>query len=249
VLLVEGPAPYLLHIEFQSWRDPMLPRRLLWYNALIDYKHQIPVQTVAVLLRREADVPSIDGHLTLTQPDGRDYLDFRCLVVRVWELPVESLLTGPLGTVPLALVSDVPEDRLSDVLRRVGERINAEVDRPEAERLLVATEILTGMRLTRSEVQKLFQEAFRMSLPHWAEASSVVQDWIAQGRARGVASARHLLLKFGTAVIGPPAPEIVEAVNRIDDLDRIEALSDRLPSAGSWEALLAEPGPAAEPQR
>lgn len=248
VLLVEGPSPYLLHVEFQSWRDPKLPRRLLWYNVLIDYRHEKPVQSVAVLLRREADVPSIDGHLKLTQPDGRDHLDFRYLVVRVWELPVESLLTGPLGTLPLAPISDVPADRLPDVLRRVGERIDAEVDRREADQLLVATEILTGMRLPRGAVVKLFQEVFGMSLPHWAEASSVVQDWLARGRASGLASARHLLLKFGTTVIGPPSPEVVEAVERIDDPDRITALSDRLPSAGSWEALLAEPGPSAEVQ-
>lgn len=248
VLLVGGPTPYLLHLEFQSWRDPTLPRRLLWYNVLIDHRHETPVQSVAVLLRREADVRSIDGQLTLTQPDGRDYLAFRYLVVRVWELPVESLLTGPLGMVAFAPIADVTIGDLPDVLRRMGERIDAEVDRPEADRLLMASQILSGMRLPADAVEKLFREVFGMSRTDWVEASSVARDLIARGQARGVAKARHVLLNFGAAVIGPPPPEIVEAIGRIDDPDRIAALSDRLPSAGSWEALLAEPGPAAGDQ-
>lgn len=256
LLLVGGASPYLLHIEFQAWRDPTLAGRLLWYNVLIGYRHEKPVRSVAVLLRRESDVRSIDGRLVLTQPDGQDYLDFRYLVVRVWELPVESLLTGPLGAVPFAPLGDVEAGRLADVLRRVGERIDAEADRPAADRMLMATEILAGMRLPGPEVKRLFQEVFGMSRIHGIEESSIARELIergeargkAQGRAEGLARARRVLLTLGGALVGPPSPEVVEVIGRIDDLDRIGAISDRLPSAASWEELLAEPEPAAADQ-
>src|SRR5207253_3561115 len=51
VLRVEAPEPWLLHIELQSSYDSTLARRLLRYNVLLDGCHDLPVQSVAVLLR------------------------------------------------------------------------------------------------------------------------------------------------------------------------------------------------------
>ena len=55
VFRVVGPEPYLVHIEMQSSADPTLPRRLLRYNVLLDYRHDIRVWSVAILLRPEAE--------------------------------------------------------------------------------------------------------------------------------------------------------------------------------------------------
>jgi hypothetical protein len=111
------------------------------------------------------------------------------------------------------------------------------------------------MRLPKDEVAKLFREVFGMGI-HGIEESSVIQGWLSDGRAKGqaegkawgLASARRLLRKFGTTVLGPPSPKAVEAIDRLDDLDRIEVLCDRLPSAASWEERLDEPGPPADAQ-
>jgi hypothetical protein len=35
VLLLDGPTPSLIHVEFQASHDLGLPRRLLWYNVLL----------------------------------------------------------------------------------------------------------------------------------------------------------------------------------------------------------------------
>ncbi len=37
VFRVVDPEPYLIHVEMQSSADTTLPRRLLRYNALLDY--------------------------------------------------------------------------------------------------------------------------------------------------------------------------------------------------------------------
>ena len=63
VFLVEGPAPWIVHVEFQSGSDPTLPLRLQRYNILIHYREALPVQSIALLLRPEADGPAMSGLL------------------------------------------------------------------------------------------------------------------------------------------------------------------------------------------
>ena len=58
VIRVEGPQPWLVHIELQAGYDRTLPRRLLRYNALLNVKHDLPVHTVAILLHPGATAPS-----------------------------------------------------------------------------------------------------------------------------------------------------------------------------------------------
>jgi hypothetical protein len=82
VLRIGVPEPWLLHVELQSSCDRLLPRRLLRYNVLLDVRHDLPVRSVAVLLRPEADGPNLTGILQ-RQPPGEDvHLEFRYQVVR-----------------------------------------------------------------------------------------------------------------------------------------------------------------------
>src|SRR5262245_23212662 len=61
VIRVEGPEPWLVHVELQTGYDRTLPRRLLRYNALLNVRHGLPVHSVAILLQPEADRPGLDG--------------------------------------------------------------------------------------------------------------------------------------------------------------------------------------------
>src|SRR4051794_24089543 len=60
VIRVDGPEPWLVHIERQTGLNTTLPRRLLRYNALLNLRHNLPVHSVAVLLRPEADGTVLD---------------------------------------------------------------------------------------------------------------------------------------------------------------------------------------------
>ena len=55
ILRIEEPAPWIVHVEFQSSYDSELPLRVQRYNILAHYRHGLPVQSVVVLLREEAD--------------------------------------------------------------------------------------------------------------------------------------------------------------------------------------------------
>ena len=84
VLLVEAPEPWLVHVEIQASHDLSMPSRLLRYNVLLDYKHEKPVRSVVLLLRPEADSPSLDGALQRRIPGEDPHHEFRYKVVRAW---------------------------------------------------------------------------------------------------------------------------------------------------------------------
>src|SRR5271157_3195990 len=96
VLRVSADPPYLLHLEFVAGHDAaVLPRKLLLRNSLLEDRHELPVRSAAVL-HPEADSPQLTGVYQRGFPGEAPYLTFRYQVVRVWQLPVEPLLTGGL---------------------------------------------------------------------------------------------------------------------------------------------------------
>jgi predicted transposase YdaD len=97
VLRVAEDEPWLLHVELQSSRDPVLPDRVHVYNTLIGWRHGLPVRSLAVLLRPAADGPELTGAWEQGFRDETPYLVFRYQVVRIWQLPTETFLAGGLG--------------------------------------------------------------------------------------------------------------------------------------------------------
>src|SRR5262245_61477244 len=62
VVLVRGSPDWLLDLNFVSGHDAArLPKRLHKYNTLLDDRHEMPVRSVAVILRPEADSPQLTG--------------------------------------------------------------------------------------------------------------------------------------------------------------------------------------------
>jgi hypothetical protein len=76
--------------------------------------------------------------------------------------------------------------------------------------------------------------------------SSTYQAILEEGRAEGelrgaLTEARKLLRFFGERAFGPPDARTTAAIDRIEDLARLEEMCDRLSTAGSWQALLSLP--------
>ncbi len=72
---------------------------------------------------------------------------------------------------------------------------------------------------------------------------AILEEGMAEGRDRGRAEgraqeARTLLLRLGTRRFGEPAPDISAAVRSISDVDRLEALTERVLDASDWTDLL-----------
>jgi predicted transposase YdaD len=235
VFLVEGPTPWIVHVEFQSGSDSTLPLRLQRYNILIHYREALPVQSVASLLRPEADSPALSGLLQQRLPDGSLYHEFRYNVVRIWERSVEEILAGGLATLPLALIAKIAPAELPELIRRMEQRIDSEATQAEAAELWVAAFILTGLIYPKDLIKPLFQGIRAM------KESSAYQAILEEGYAVGeTREATKLLKKLGTRRFGPPDHSVLVAIEALADLERIELLLERLLEVSSWEELLAQ---------
>jgi hypothetical protein len=75
------------------------------------------------------------------------------------------------------------------------------------------------------------------------EDSSIWQRSMKQAERLGeekgaVEHARKLLMRLGHAKFGPPSSTHLAAINAIGDLDRLDALGERILTANSWGELL-----------
>jgi hypothetical protein len=72
VIRVGGPVePFLVNIEFQCSHDTKLVPTLWFRQAVLDHRHGLPVLTILVLQRKEANSPSLTGVYERFLPDGR----------------------------------------------------------------------------------------------------------------------------------------------------------------------------------
>ena len=195
------------------------------------YRHRLPVRSVVLLLRREANAANLTGELRAQFPDeAAPYDEFRYRVVRLWELSSEALPSGDLGTVPLAPLTDQASAALPGVLRRLDERLRREAPAETANKLLAATFVLMGLRYPPDLSRQLLQGVASM------EESTTYQYIISQGRIR---EAKQILLILGRIRFGPPDAQVSAAIEAIDDIERLENLNARLLTVSSWQELLA----------
>lgn len=259
VFRIDAERPHIVHVELQASADGNLPRRLWRYNAMLDLGHDLRVQSIAVLLRPEADGPSLTGLLDLHLPAGRPVVQFHYDVVRAWRQPVEPILTGALGVLPMAPLADLPRARVPEVLRQIDERLLQEAQPSPAAKIMESALILAGMRLEEDEIEDLRgrlrtvnitteSSYYRLAVREGREAGlqEGLQEGLQQGLQQGlqegrITEARRLILRIGGHRFGPPSQETLAAIEAICDPDRLERLGDRLLAASSWAELLAEP--------
>ena len=156
VLKVGGPDPYLVDLEPHSYHDASLTRTLWFRQVALDYRHDLPVLTVLVLLCKEANSPGLTGTYERQVPDGWLTNRYHYRVVRLWQENPEDYLTAEVGLVPLAPLTNVAEVDLPEVVRRMAGRINVE-PRPRAAKLWTATYLLMGVRYPDDVVNQLLE--------------------------------------------------------------------------------------------
>jgi predicted transposase YdaD len=210
-----------------------LPLRLRLYNSLFEYRHRRVVLSASVLLCPTADSPQWNGLLKRSLPGEDPISTLRYEVIRIWEVPVEQLLAGGLGTLALAPISNVRESEVRRTIRRMKKRLSDLKPPRRAADVWAATYVLLGLRYAEEFARSLFEEVLGM------EQSTTYQAIVRRGRAE---EARRMLLLQGEAKFGPPDEATRAALEQISDLAQLEALGVRLMNAGSWPKLLGKRG-------
>jgi predicted transposase YdaD len=243
VLCVHDSPPWLVHLELQASYDANLPERVLRYNVLLKNRHALPVHSAVILLRPEANGPEMTGvvrHLLA----GKQYLEFHYQVLRIWQQPVEAVVAGGVGTLPLAPLADLGKADLPDVIRWMRKRFRAEVEPGEEAQLWTATYVLMGLRYDKMLAAELLRGVRDMeeSVTYQAIVEKGKAEGIAKGMAQGMAQeAQRILLRIGTKELGTPDASTKAAIANILDRDHLEALIDRVSEVKDWQALLGKP--------
>ena len=237
-LRVGTDPPYLLHLEFQAGHDAAeLPRKLHLRSTLLENRHRLPVWTAAVLLRPEANSPALTGEWRLALPgEAVPYNIFRYQVVRVWQLASEVLLRAGPGALPLAPISAVTEAELPGIIKEMERRLGGRRLRRQAPFVWSATFVLMGLRWPRELTEVLLRGVRSM------KESVTYQAILEEGRDEGaLAQTKKLLRLLGESRFGAPDARTARALEKINDLPRLEELAVRLPHVGSWQELLGRP--------
>jgi predicted transposase YdaD len=251
VLLVHGPEfDSILNLEVQSGHTLGLPARLHLNSTLLERRHDLLVRSAVVLLRRQAQASNMTGLWELCFPDEQvPYDSFRFRVVRIWELPLEPLLIGALGFLPLAPLTDEAAAQLPTVIGRLEERIRREAGLEEADKLRTSAFILMGLRYSEELIDSLFEGVSTMeeSVTYQAIIRKGIEKGIEQGLEKGTAKglaqgmlkeAKGILLLLGEKRFGPPDPAARSAIEALTDREKVEYLTQRLLEVESWHALL-----------
>ena len=235
VIRIGDPQPWLLHIELQSSRNDRLPARMAMYHAILAYRHECPVASVVLLLRPQADSPGMTGFFEVTPPFGPP-TSFGYRVVRLWQIPLEHLLEGPVVWLPFAPVVAKPE-QLSDVLSTVRGKLS-NLPTEEKTKLWAAIYLMLGLQYQKEFINTLMGQVM------WLEDSSTYQYLIQRGKLEGNREGKreevqNLLFRIGKKKYGPPGPAVVAKVDAEQDLERLESMFERVLDANSWDDLLA----------
>jgi predicted transposase YdaD len=232
------PPDQIVDINFQSGPDEDLPARILLYNALLHFRYRVPVHSVVVLLRPVADQRQITGKLRYVGRRRKGRIEFSYEVIRLWQQPVRRFLAGGLGTLPLAplcrlAVATSLEAALAAVIHRVVERLEREAAPEDRARLLTATYVLAGLRVTPEVAERLFQGVRAM------KESSTYQAILAEGRTKAL---QETLLRLGRQRFhNSPSEAVQTTIQAITDEGQLERMTDRLLIVSSWQELLETP--------
>ena len=234
---IGDPLAEILHLDAQAGPSATKHLDVLAYNALLHRTYQVPVHSSVLLLRQQAAHSNLTGSVQYAARPGRGKMDFGFEVIRLWEIPAEQLLRSSLATAPLAVLGKLPEalrleDALALVVRQLAERLEREAAGDQADRLLMAAYILTGLRLKApNEVRQLFQGvsiAMRESVTY--------QAILEEGR---VEELHRVILRQGRLRFGEANETVRNRLEAIRDIAVLEDLTDRLVVVSNWVQLMA----------
>ena len=124
------------------------------------------------------------------------------------------------------------QDGLASVIERLIERLQREALPDQARRLLTAAYVLTGLRIPdKKAALQLFKGVRAM------RESVTYQAILEEGRVEAL---QKTILRQGRKLFGPPDEGTTAAVTAIDDVQRLEFLSERLLDVENWHELLTQ---------
>lgn len=241
VILVDAPLPCILDVELQASYDARIESRLLKYSALLVDRFDLPVHTVLILLRPEANSPHLAGRQIWRSPYGTSSNSLEYNVIRLWETPLDVILAGGPGVLPLAPLARDADKVLPKVVRELDQRFGATLPPSDAAEMWAATYTLMGLRYPEEMAMALLRgvRQMRESSTYQAILEEGRQEGRQEGLELGLQELRRVLLLQGTRLFGTPSADVVAHLEAESGIERLEELAERIVQVKSWEQLFA----------
>ena len=242
VVRVEGPTPFLLHIEAQTTYDEGMGERMLQYSVFLRRRHGLPVVSILILLRPDADGAEMTGNVRHEFPPGTVYHEFRYRVIRVWERTAAELMAGGIALSALAPLAQDAGAKLPQVVRNVEAKAAQELPPAKAREILTRTYVLMGLLYDQTTIIASFKGVAGMkeSVSYQAILREGEAVGLEKGLEKGLEEEAHsVLLRLGSKRLGKPSKAITVKLEAIRSLERLHALQERLLEVETWKELLA----------
>jgi hypothetical protein len=234
---VGDPLAEVIHIDFQSSAAAWKHADTLVYNALLFREYHVAVHSIVLLLPPQAAHSNVNGVVNYATRSRRGKMDFSYELVPIWTWPADTLLAGPLGTAPLAMLGALPQDvpmvdALTVVAQRLIERVEREAAPERTRTLLTAAYLLTGLRVQRQMAKQVFRGVRAM------RDSDTYLAILEEGEET---HAKKFIRRWGQKRFGPPDAAVTACLDAITDLARLERIEDQVHNAANWQELLDTP--------
>jgi predicted transposase YdaD len=224
ILQTETGERTIIHVEFQSKYHLDVPRDMARYGASLAWQHQIPVESVLMLLRPDgvpAEVPEV-GHYHI----GATRTTHPYKVVRLWEInPAAVLETNNPKLLPWALLMKSTDEQV----RKIGSILGRQDDEEALGRFLT----LGSLRYDSSSLNEMLGGGKMGIVRAILDGSSLVREereqaaaeGIAEGMAKGQASEARKVLRF-LLKKNFPGLEPIPAIDAITSVAILESLME-----------------------
>ena len=218
-----------VHLEFQAGKSGnRVPIRLIDYSIGVTEKYRLPVHSCVVLLRRPADSPVLTGAYKQRSRGVMPYLTFRYRVVRLWQVPVNTLLLPGSSVAVAGVLSDYGTLTADEIALRIATCINVISDIDTRAMLFTIAYNLAGLRFNDSQADIMFGREISVLEKY----SSTVQATLRRGEAR-------LLLTSAEQLFGAPSQEILDKVRNAKS-KKLGEWTVRIRTAQSWAELVTD---------
>jgi hypothetical protein len=218
-----------VHLEFQAGKSGnRVPIRLIDYSIGVTEKYRLPVHSCVVLLRRPADSPVLTGAYKPRSRGVMPYLTFRYRVVRLWQVPVNTLLLPGSSVAVAAVLADHGTLPADEIAEQIAACINVISDIDTRAMLFTIAYNLAGLRFNDSQADIMFGRDISVLEKY----SSTVQATLRRGEAR-------LLLTSAEQIFGAPSQEILDKVRSAKSKKLVE-WTVRIRTAQSWAELVTD---------
>jgi hypothetical protein len=237
-----GGGDAIVHLRIQKWYQPDLDRHLFVESRKIERKHGKMPTVCVFLMWPPAEGPGMTGRYEERDAKGRLKRVFKYTIRRAWELEPEETTHSP-GTMLLAPLTRRSKERMPEIVQMIRKGLETcKADAKTAAAVWDAVYWSMGLICGLDEAHRALGDLLPViHNSHFYLAAKGEAFLTAYSAAQGEglpAAARALVLRQGTRRFGP-LPGGEEALASLSGAE-LEALAQRVLTAGDWASLLAK---------